>query len=301
MSFFFKNLFPGEEERVLYQKSFSEFIFPGYLGSYRPTQVWFYKEIKMELREIFNDKLKEVKEVSSKDEMLLTADFVKADERNLNGRLYPEKVLKKAIEGLQRKLRQEKAILATTGHKKEPEVPDVSHIIQSVWYNPDRKTGQVNLKVLPTTEGRNVQTIIKHGGSLGLSLRGIGSVTKVEGVDRINDDFELHGIDIVVNPSFTQSRFSQKNLIGESLDLQRYVDKKDGKVEMIEKDMKERWMNAKEAGYQDDYETYKKDVMKAKEEISEENKELRKRWLNDKRYADCKLTFEQWREKFGRK
>jgi len=205
----------------------------------------------MKLQEIFEDRLEVLEEVSKDGEMILTADFVKADEENLNHRLYPEHILKNAIQRLQKKIEKDSAVLSSAGHKNPIEINHISHLIQSIWFDEKRKTGRANIKIIPTSEGKNVQTIIKNGGSLGLSLRGIGTTSKIEGVNKVNDDFELLGVDIVTSPGFENARFSQKDVIGESLDLDKVEESTNTEKQKVERFMKkvhELYLSSREAG-----------------------------------------------------
>lgn len=205
----------------------------------------------MKLQEIYEDKLEVLEEDSKDGDLLLTATFCKADEPNKNGRLYPESVLKKAIEKLSKKIEKDNAVLASAGHTTEMEINNVSHLIEDVWFNEESKTGQANIRIIPTSEGKNVSTILKHGGKLGLSMSSLGTVTKKEGYNQVNADLEIRQIDIVTSPGFEQAGFSKENIIGESLDIDRVEESTNTEKEKVEKFMKkvhEFYISSREAG-----------------------------------------------------
>ena len=229
--------------------------------------------------------------------------------------MYPEKVLKTAIENLQKKIDNDNAILASTGHVKEMAINNISHIISDVWFNDESKTGQCNLKVIPTTEGRTVKTILDHGGKLSLSMSGIGTMTKKENYNEVNSDFELKQIDIVVSGGFENAGFSKKDIIGESLDVgqalkdnKKFHDKREKiiqRVGEVKEDLKKPTAKQIEEKYKSLYEQAKKadcklTFLEYKEKMSfGEDAELKERYRNDKENAGCKLTFQEWVEKFG--
>ena len=56
-------------------------------------------------------------------------------------------------------------------------------------------------KVLDTPYGKIVQNLIDEGVRLGVSSRGMGSLKQVNGINEVQDDFNLATVDIVADPS----------------------------------------------------------------------------------------------------
>ena len=141
--------------------------------------------------------------------------FIFADVVNKNNRLYRESIVKRAIERLQMKEEGE-SIWGTAGHKKSPELDDVTHLIKKIYFDCTSKTGVAESLILPNARGENIKVILKAGGKLGASLRGYGTVkARADGIEEVNDDFELQSVDIVLTPSFN-TKFDRGNVFEKS-------------------------------------------------------------------------------------
>jgi hypothetical protein len=57
------------------------------------------------------------------------------------------------------------------------------------------------IEVLNTPSGRVLQELVNAGCKLGISSRGMGSVTERNGVTMVEDDFQLICFDMVSDPS----------------------------------------------------------------------------------------------------
>ena len=76
----------------------------------------------------------------------------------------------------------------------------VSHMVTKL--KPDGKNFIGEAKVMSTPMGGIVQNIMDDGGKLAVSSRGMGSLTKKNGANYVNDDFYLAtAADIVADPS----------------------------------------------------------------------------------------------------
>ena len=77
----------------------------------------------------------------------------------------------------------------------------VSHMVTSL--KPDGKNFIGEAKVMSTPMGEIVKNIMDDGGKLAVSSRGMGSLTKKNGANYVNDDFYLAttAADIVADPS----------------------------------------------------------------------------------------------------
>lgn len=139
----------------------------------------------------------EVKERQEKDFTILRFPFLEADKPTANRRTYPKAVLAKAIRELQTQLAKG-AVFGSSAHRSHLELDDVSHIIQKLEMEGNLAIAEV--KVLPTSKGKNLQVILRHG-RLGVSARGAGTV-KAEG-DRevVLDDYQILGVDFCTSPA----------------------------------------------------------------------------------------------------
>lgn len=123
--------------------------------------------------------------------------FITGGVRNLNERVYPINEIEKAVESVNRTLREGESVLGECDHPEELTInlDRVSHLIEGMWM--DGNSGFGKLKILPTPCGQIVRTIIENGGKLGVSSRGSGNVDDRGHVS----DFEIITVDIVAKPS----------------------------------------------------------------------------------------------------
>lgn len=130
--------------------------------------------------------------------------------KNANGRTYPARILKREVERVQKQI-ESGGFFGTAEHPAwgNQTVTNASHIVQKMFF--DEKVGEAwaSLKIIPTTKGKDVMTLIKNGAQLGVSTRGTGSVSK-DGT--VQDDYKMLGVDIVGSPSSQVARFDQSNI-----------------------------------------------------------------------------------------
>ena len=72
-------------------------------------------------------------------------------------------------------------------------------MITEVWW--DNKNVMGKVKVLNTPSGKILQQLVNDGVKLGISSRGMGSVTESAGQTMVEDDFQLICFDFVSEPS----------------------------------------------------------------------------------------------------
>ena len=140
------------------------------------------------------------REVIKEGAVYLVGRIQTADKKNGNGRVYPEKVLKKEIENYQRIVKDNRA----TGELDHPDdsvinLKNVSHMITECWWEGKDVMGKI--KVLDTPSGRILKDLINAGVKLGISSRGLGSVSESMGNTKVEEDFQLICFDIVAEPS----------------------------------------------------------------------------------------------------
>jgi len=127
--------------------------------------------------------------------------FMGYDEANKNGRIYPKRIMEKEV-GRFQELINEKRSLGELGHPPTPTVnlDKVSHLISELRMNHD---GGVygKAKILSTPMGQIAENFIKEGVRLGVSSRGVGSLKEKDGINEVQDDFQLATVDIVSDPS----------------------------------------------------------------------------------------------------
>jgi hypothetical protein len=129
---------------------------------------------------------------------------------NRNGRLYPERILKREAENY-KKMIQKGTSLSELNHPESSliDLDRVSHIITEVWWDGNVLMGKLKLLTTPgfhergicSSKGDLAANYLRQGVTLGISSRGVGSLKKVGEQNEVQDDFELICFDLVSSPS----------------------------------------------------------------------------------------------------
>jgi len=140
--------------------------------------------------------------------MILSGIMQKSDAVNGNGRVYPHKILSREVENYQKLVKENRAL----GELDHPEdsiinLRNASHMITEVWWNGSDVMGKA--KVLDTPSGKILRSLVESGVTLGISSRGMGSVSEGNGQTMVEDDFQLICFDFVSEPS-TPGAFMMK-------------------------------------------------------------------------------------------
>ena len=147
-----------------------------------------------------------VEEKGDKKEMKIRGIFMQADQKNRNGRVYPMGVLQKEVTRYNKEFVAEGRAFGELGHPEGPTVnlDRVSHMITKLEANGKNFVGEA--KLLSTPMGEIAKALIKAGGKLGVSSRGMGSLVNKNGANYVKDDFYLAtAADIVADPSAPQA------------------------------------------------------------------------------------------------
>ena len=125
----------------------------------------------------------------------------RAGAENQNGRVYPRNILEREAKKYETLIKERRAL----GELDHPDsgvinLKNVSHNIKEIHWDGDDLMGTV--EILPTPSGNILKELLRAGILLGISSRGMGSVTPMgEGKVKVGEDFELIGWDFVSNPS----------------------------------------------------------------------------------------------------
>jgi len=140
---------------------------------------------------------------SGKKALFIEGPFLVAEQANKNRRMYKLDTLKKEVDRYTEEFIKTKRALGELGHPDTPSInlERVSHMITEL-----RQEGNVFIgkaKILDTPYGQIVKNFIDNGVNLGVSSRGMGSLTPGQnGLSIVQDDFRLAtAADIVADPS----------------------------------------------------------------------------------------------------
>jgi len=134
----------------------------------------------------------------------------KYDTPNRNGRVYPERILKREADNY-RKMIDKGTSLSELNHPESSliDLDRASHIITDIWWEGPVLLGKLKLLTSPgfhergivSTKGDLAANYLRQGVTLGISSRGVGSLKKVGEQNEVQDDFELICFDLVSSPS----------------------------------------------------------------------------------------------------
>mgnify|MGYP003625557477 FL=1 len=154
--------------------------------------------------------ISEMKGIDFSKDIVLYAVLQKYDTPNKNGRIYPERLLKREMEKYQEIINKGSA-LNELNHPSSSliDLDRVSHTITETWWDGKILMGKIKLLLSPgwkksgivSTKGDQAAMLIMNGVTLGISSRGVGSLKSVKGQNIVQEDFELVCFDLVSSPS----------------------------------------------------------------------------------------------------
>ena len=182
---------------------------------------------------------------------IVSAVFQKYGVENANGRIYPEHVLKKEVERYMAKINEKRAI-GELNHPSES-VIDLSRVAMNIielHWEGRTLVGKLELLTSPgfrkygiiSNQADQAANLLLSGIKIGVSSRGLGTVTNKMGVLYVSDDYEIVCWDIVSDPSTPQAWITPEDNIP-----QQYiesVENNDSKSKLFEKlDKFNEWLN----------------------------------------------------------
>ena len=173
---------------------------------------------------------------------IVSAVFQKYGVENANGRIYPEHVLKKEVERYMAKINEKRAI-GELNHPSES-VIDLSRVAMNIielHWEGRTLVGKLELLTSPgfrkygiiSNQADQTANLLLSGIKIGVSSRGLGTVTNKMGVLYVSDDYEIVCWDIVSDPSTPQAWITPEDNIP-----QQYiesVENNDSKSKLFEK------------------------------------------------------------------
>ena len=132
--------------------------------------------------------------------MILSGIMQMTETQNGNGRVYPHNVMTREVKNYQKLIKENRA-LGELDHPDDSVInlKNVSHSVTDMWMEGKNVMG--NIKVLDTPSGKILQELINGGVTVGVSSRGMGSVSESNGQTIVEDDFQLICFDMVSEPS----------------------------------------------------------------------------------------------------
>ncbi len=159
---------------------------------------------------------------------ILTGVMQMSETQNGNGRVYPHAILEREVNSYLTMVKERRAL----GELDHPEtsvinLANASHLVTDIWMDDNKCMGKI--EVLNTPSGNILKNLVECGVKLGISSRGMGSVTERNGVTMVEDDFQLICFDMVSDPStpgafmMTEAR-TPSNIFTEEDKIRRKID-----------------------------------------------------------------------------
>lgn len=197
----------------------------GFISPDEPRNLPFINEIK---------KMDTGGKISIVEPLVVYAVLQKYGILNRNGRIYPKEILVKQNDLYQQAIQERRAI----GEMEHPESTvingeRVSHNIVKTWWEGQTLMGQIEILMSPgfinygivSTKGDEVANLLRNRIKIGVSSRGIGSLTEGKhGEQIVQSDFEIICWDIVTAPSTPNAWIG-----GSHEEAQQYVESVSGK------------------------------------------------------------------------
>ena len=156
-----------------------------------------------------------ISESTTKGTMCIRGRFQMAEEANNNKRVYSKELLEREAE----RLIEAYSARRLMGELDRPthdhvSLQNVSHLVTKLSMKGNEMLGEAEL--LNTPAGQTAQALLKCGVQLGVSSRGMGTLTEgADGYKYVNEDYKLLTFDLVADPS-TKGAFP--GLVKESVD-----------------------------------------------------------------------------------
>jgi len=171
-----------------------------------------------------------ISESTSKGTMCIMGRFQMAETPNNNKRVYSRELLERET-GRLVEAYSARRLMGELDHPSHDHVSlqNVSHLITNLKMQGKEMIGEAEL--LNTPAGQVAQALLKGGVQLGISSRGMGTLTEgVDGLKHVNEDYKLLTFDLVADPS-TKGAFP--GLVKESVDhefIQRTINETMGRA-----------------------------------------------------------------------
>jgi hypothetical protein len=129
--------------------------------------------------------------------------FMQGNIKNRNGRVYPMETLMREVARYNKEYVEQNRAYGELGHPQGPTInlERVSHMIKSLKQEGSDVIGRAKI-MTETPMGKIVKNLMDEGAKLGVSSRGMGTLRQKNGVNEVQNDFQLAtAADIVADPS----------------------------------------------------------------------------------------------------
>jgi hypothetical protein len=167
--------------------------------------------------------------VRENNAMFITGKLQEGGTLNGNQRVYPPDIMEREVKKYTQLVKDNRAL----GELDHPDssiinLVNVSHMVIDIWMDGPAVMGKC--KVLDTPAGQILRSLVDAGVKIGISSRGMGSVTEQQGKTIVEDDFQLICFDIVSEPSTPNAFMS----LSENKLMNEQVEKKNKLIHLLD-------------------------------------------------------------------
>ena len=141
-------------------------------------------------------------ETENGKELFIQGIFAQAQVKNGNGRYYEKDVLEQAVEKYNEKFISKRRALGELNHPDRPFADPAKAailLINELKWDGNNVIGKA--KVLNTPKGQIIKGLMEGGFNMGVSTRGLGSLSERNGMKYVNKDYMMTAVDCVDQPS----------------------------------------------------------------------------------------------------
>ena len=141
------------------------------------------------------------------DSIVLTGLFTSFNTKNRNGRIYESADFLPHVEALREQI-ESKRLLGELDHPHGFEISlgNVSHVVESLEFDPQQNAIVGKIRLLNTTAGKEAQALVKDGIPLNISSRAAGTVDESGHVK-----LQQFTYDLVADPGFANAQLKRVN------------------------------------------------------------------------------------------
>ena len=142
------------------------------------------------------------------DSIVLTGLFTSFNTKNRNGRIYESTDFLPHVDALREQI-ESKRLLGELDHPHgfEISLANVSHVVESLEFDPQQNAIVGKIRLLNTSAGREAQAIVRDGIPLNISSRAAGTVDE-SGRVKLQ---QLFTYDLVADPGFANAQLKRVN------------------------------------------------------------------------------------------
>lgn len=165
---------------------------------------------------------------SDTGEIYIEGVFMQAETINGNRRLYPKHILEKAVSKYIKEQIETKQSIGELNHppRAKPDPLHAAILIEKLWWEGNNVMGRARVITGDGAEGDKTAALLRAGWIPGVSSRGLGSVKMQNGINIVQEGFELTvAVDVVWGPSapdaYVKPVFEQKTIENNDDDLDK--------------------------------------------------------------------------------